>query len=195
MAELIFHYSSMNAQKSARLMMTAFGFEKQNKSFQILKSAKDNNPTKIRSRALQIEMDCFPISHFTDILQVVIIHKPKYLFIDEVQFMDTEMIDTLAILVNEWDINIIAYGLLTDFRGKLFEGSKRLIEQADTLKEIDNTCIYCEGKAIRNMRIVEGEPVFDGEIIVPGDSYESVCRKCYEGFKKKAKEKVTHGHS
>ncbi|MEK1828837.1 thymidine kinase [Priestia megaterium] len=158
-----------------------------NKRFPNLKSTEDTRDRKIKSRAIKIEMDCIPVTNFVDILRVAFTEKPDWLFVDEAQFMTTEMIDTLALVADELNINVIAYGLLTDFQGQLFEGSKRLVECADSIREIKNQCIYCENKAIRNMRLLNGVPIFEGETIQTGDNetYRSICRKCYNQYKKR----------
>lgn len=186
MAKLVYYYGSMNSSKSAQLLMTAFNFKQQGKTFEIVKSAHDTRDTSIKSRALNIEMECTPITHFCDLFEVAFATKPKWLFVDEVQFMDEQMINTLAILVDEYDINVICYGLLTDFQGKLFEGSKCLVETADSIREIKNQCVHCENKANRNMRFADGNPIFEGETIMVGaeESYVSVCRSCYQKAKK-----------
>ena len=168
--------------------MTAFNFEQQGKNFLIVKSTKDTRDNKVKSRALNIEMDCEPVSHFVDLLRLVYTVKPDWLFVDEVQFMDKDSIDTLALIADEIGIDVIAYGLMTDFQGQLFEGSKRLVESADSIREIKNQCIYCENKAIRNMRLLDGVPIFEGETIQTGgnESYKSVCRSCYRRFQKES---------
>ncbi|MEX3713447.1 thymidine kinase [Cytobacillus horneckiae] len=186
MAKLVFYYGSMNSSKSAQLIMTAFNFEQQGKNFEIVKSSQDTRDNKIKSRALNIEMNCIPVSKFVDLLNVATEKKPDWLFVDEVQFMTKDMIDTLSFVVDELGINVITYGLMTNFQGELFEGSKRLVESADSIREIKNQCIYCENKAIRNMRLFDNVPVFEGEIIQPGgnESYMSLCRSCYTKIKK-----------
>lgn len=161
MAKVVFYYGSMNSSKSAQLIMTAFNFEQQGKNFEIVKSSQDTRDTKIKSRALSIEMDCTPITHFTELIQIAMLKKPDWLFVDEVQFMDKDMIDTLSHLADDFGINVIAYGLMTDFQGQLFEGSKRLVESADSIREIKNQCIHCENKANRNVRLINSIPVFE----------------------------------
>ncbi|WP_263117520.1 thymidine kinase [Bacillus subtilis] len=186
MAKLVFYYGSMNSSKTAQLIMTAYNFNQQGKKFEIVKSAEDTRDTKVKSRALNIEMGCAPINNPDDLYKVATTKAPDWLFVDEVQFMNTEMIDTLSKIVDELGVNVIAYGLMTDFRGQLFEGSKRLVESADSIREIKNQCIYCQNKAIRNMRLLNDMPVFEGEIIQPGgnEAYVSVCRSCYNKCKK-----------
>lgn len=182
-AKLVFYYGSMNSSKSAQLLMTAYNFQNQGKSFVIAKSAQDRNSDTIRSRALKLEMPCTPIHTPVELLQLAETERPDWLFIDEVQFMTPDMINTLGIIVDRLDINVVAYGLMTDFQGKLFAGSMRLVEMADSIREVKNQCIHCDNKAIRNMRLQDDKPVFEGASILPGDSYQSVCRKCYEAIR------------
>lgn len=188
MAKLVFYYGSMNSSKSAQLIMTAFNFEQQGKNFEIVKSSQDTRDTKIKSRALSIEMDCIPVTKFIDLFAVAWAKKPDWLFVDEVQFMTSDMIDALSYIADGLGINVVAYGLMTDFQGKLFEGSKRLVESADSIREIKNQCIHCENKANRNMRLLNNVPVFEGEVVQPGgnESYASVCRSCYTKFKRES---------
>ena len=90
-------------------------------------------------------------------------------------------------MVDNLDINVICYGLRTDFKTEFFEGSKRLMEIADDIEEIKISC-GCGRKAIVNARIDElGQIVTDGEQIEIGgnERYVSLCRKCYKKLLKK----------
>lgn len=100
---------------------------------------------------------------------------------DEVQFLTEEQVDQLAYIADYFGINIICYGLRTDFRTKLFPGSKRLFEIADSFEEVKSSC-YCGSKTIFNARIDENRNIVTDEeqIEVGGDNrYISLCRKCY----------------
>lgn len=190
MAKLVFYYGSMNSGKSAHLIMTAHNFKQQNKPFIALKSTKDTRDAEVKSRALNISLPCIAVSTANDIYAALNNYQEEHgysaewIFVDECQMMTAEMVDTLANIANDENgINIICYGLLTDFTGNLFEGTKRIIECADSIREIKNQCFYCKNKAIRNMRLVDNNPVFDGVVIAPGDNYISVCRTCFDRFK------------
>ena len=101
--------------------------------------------------------------------------------IDEAQFLSAEQVDQLAAVVDEYGINVVCYGLRTDFRTHLFEGSKRLLEIADTIDEIKSTCT-CGRKTIVNARVNSlGEIITEGEVVEIGgnDRYIAVCRKCW----------------
>src|SRR5699024_7163637 len=84
-------------------------------------------------------------------------------------------------LADKLDIPVIAFGLKTDFRNQLFEGSKALLELADAIDELKTVCQYCNKKATLNMRMLDGKPINVGETIQIGDEeYVPVCRKCYK---------------
>ena len=77
---------------------------------------------------------------------------------------------------------VICYGLRTDFRTKLFPGSQRLLELADSIEEVKVTCQYCQKKAVFNLRMVDGVGVVDGPQVMLGaeESYAPVCWGCYQ---------------
>lgn len=121
------------------------------------------------------------------IAKYLIEHNLDFILVDEAQFLETHHVEELADIVDILGINVICYGLRTDFKGELFEGSKRLFEMADYLEAIVRQC-SCGNDKIYNMRLENGIPVFEGEqVAIDGidATYESVCRKCYKDAKKK----------
>ena len=79
-------------------------------------------------------------------------------------------------------IPVIAYGLRTDFRAELFEGSRRLMEVADSIEEIKTTCRFCERKAVFNLRHnSRGEAIVEGPTVLLGADtlYSPTCYSCY----------------
>lgn len=75
---------------------------------------------------------------------------------------------------------MICYGLRTDFRANLFEGSRRLLEVADSIEEIKTTCAFCDRKALFNLRLIDGKPTLSGESVALGfDNYQPTCWRCY----------------
>jgi thymidine kinase len=108
-----------------------------------------------------------------------------YLVCDEAQFYTAEQVEQLARVVDEMGADVHALGLLTDFRGRLFAGSARFLELADQRQElqVEARC-WCGERATQNARLVGGRQVYDGEVIVVGDttgdaevSYELLCRR------------------
>lgn len=110
-----------------------------------------------------------------------------FILVDEAQFLEAHHVEELSDVVDILGISVICYGLRTDFKGELFEGSKRLFEMADPLEGISRQC-SCGNNKIYNMRLENGIPVFLGkQVAIDGvdATYESVCRKCYKDAKKK----------
>jgi thymidine kinase len=112
-----------------------------------------------------------------------------YLICDEAQFYTRGQIDQLAKVVDELQIDVFAFGILTDFRSQLFEGSSRLVELADRMNvlQVEALC-WCGKRATHNARTENGVMVTEGEVIVVGDvdtvdeqpaevAYEVLCRQ------------------
>lgn len=108
-----------------------------------------------------------------------------YLVCDEAQFYAPEQVEQLARVVDELGADVHALGLLTDFRGRLFPGSARFLELADQRHElqVEARC-WCGERATQNARLVDGRQVYDGELVVVGDTggdgdvtYELLCRR------------------
>jgi thymidine kinase len=97
-----------------------------------------------------------------------------YLVCDEAQFYTPEQCDQLARAVDDLGIDVYAFGLLTDFRGHLFEGTKRLLEIADEHRplQVEARC-WCGARATHNARVVNGVVVYEGETVVVGDTNDS----------------------
>jgi thymidine kinase len=115
-----------------------------------------------------------------------------YLICDEAQFYTSAQVDQLAKLVDELQVDVFAFGILTDFRSELFEGSRRLVELADRMNvlQVEALC-WCGKRATHNARTENGVMVTEGEVIVVGDvdqideppaepdvvAYEVLCRQ------------------
>ena len=104
-----------------------------------------------------------------------------WFLVDEAQFLSEAQVDQLSRVVDDFGSNVVCYGLRTDFKSRLFEGSRRLFEIADTIDEIKSTCT-CGRKTIINARInADGDFVEEGEQVEIGgdDRYIAVCRHCW----------------
>ena len=109
-----------------------------------------------------------------------------YLVVDEAQFLESAQIDQLARVVDDLGLDVFAFGITTDFRTKLFPGSRRLIELADRIEtlQVEAMC-WCGARATHNARTLGGEMVVEGEQVVVGDvsgfreevGYEVLCRR------------------
>jgi thymidine kinase len=111
-----------------------------------------------------------------------------WVLVDECQFLTEEQVDQLSDVVDLMGVNVLCYGLRTDFRSKLFPASKRLFEIADEFQELKSSC-KCNKKASINARFDKDENIItEGEQVLVGgdDIYQPMCRKCW---KQKIREK------
>ena len=192
MAKLYFFHGTMGSGKSLQILATAYNFQERKIPFIIFKSDIDNRDGEevIHSRALG-DRECVGIKKTTNLYKLIttmaninnVTYKPqlKWILVDEAQFLSKEQVDQLAAIADRLNINVMCYGLRTDFKTQLFEGSKRLFEVADTIEEIKSSC-NCDNKCLFNARIDgDGNVLVDGEQIEIGgdDRYISMCRKCY----------------
>ncbi|TAL95853.1 MAG: thymidine kinase [Rhodanobacter sp.] len=99
-------------------------------------------------------------------------------FVDEAQFLSKAQVWQISDVVDRLHIPVLAYGLRTDFRGELFEGSHHLLAWADNLVEIKTIC-HTGRKATMVVRVDEqGRAVTDGPQVEIGgnERYVSVSR-------------------
>ena len=106
-----------------------------------------------------------------------------YLVCDEAQFYTDLQVEQLARVVDELNVDVYAFGLLTDFRGKLFPGSARLLELADERMELQvQARCWCGEAATHNARLHDGVQIYDGDVVLIDDgsiaqiTYELRCR-------------------
>lgn len=194
MAKLYFFYGSMGAAKSAALLMADFNYRERGMSTCLFTSAKDDRSGKgrIKSR-IGLESDAYSISETEDVFDTIINKikksgKPDIIMFDEAQFLTPEQVEQITHIVDMFDIDAMCYGLRTDFKTKMFPGSKRLMELCDTITELKTMC-HCGNKATINARIKDGQITREGEQIVTGDTspsdskksihYVALCRKCW----------------
>ena len=185
--KLYFRYGTMGSAKTALLLTTAYNFEERGMAYRCFKPVVDTRDNKnvIRSR-IGIERECSWIYPETNIYEYVKSMNengdlPQWILVDEAQFLSADQVDQLALVVDEFGINVVCYGLRTDFRTNLFEGSRRLLEIADTIDEIKSTC-SCGRKTIVNARVnSKGEIITEGEVVEIGgnEKYIAVCRNCW----------------
>lgn len=186
--KLYFRYGTMGSAKTALLLTQAYNFEERGMNYVCLKPVIDTREKSnvIRSR-IGIERECQWIYSDTDLYRLAkeLCEKSMavidWFLVDESQFLTASQVDQLARVVDDFGSNVICYGLRTDFRTRLFEGSRRLFEVADTIDEIKSTC-SCGRKTIVNARIdSNGDFVQEGAQVEIGgdDRYIAVCRKCW----------------
>jgi len=180
MGKLIFKYGTMGAAKSAEALIKIHYERAKGNKVLTVKPKLDTRDKNIKSRiGLETKVDIYPIG-----LVDIVIKQPNYDFIivDEAQFLASVEVDRLRAIADQQKTIVICYGLKSDFRTCLFEGSNALLSLADEIVEIESTCSYCNNKAIFNMRVdKEGNGVLSGNSIQCGGTakYKPVCSSCY----------------
>lgn len=175
MAKLYFRYGAMGSSKTANAVMVQYNYRERGREVLMLKPKLENRDgaTLVRSRC-GLEAQC----RFVEDLDGINLDGIACVIVDEAHFLTREQVLRLVDIVDERDIPVICYGLRTDFRGELFEGSRELLCWADTIEEIKTVC-WCGRKATFNARVMDGKIVREGEqILLGGNSqYISLCRR------------------
>ena len=182
MAKLYFRYGTVGSAKTLNLLAVAHNYRQQGKNVLLLKPALDIRFGKgsIKSRAgLEMAADIL-IDSDTKLLEMDW-RDVSCLLVDEAQFLSAFHIEELRMITLRHHIPVICYGLRTDFRTRLFEGTLRLMELADSIEEVKATCHYCNKKSIANLKHVDGVAAFDGPSVQLGaeEKYYPVCFQCY----------------
>lgn len=191
MAKLYFRHGTVGSAKTLNLLAVAHNYRQQGKHVLLLKPELDDRFGKesIKSRAgLEMAADIL-VNPTTNLLQVPF-DGVSCLLVDEAQFLTTENVDQLREIALVKDIPVICYGLRTDFRSKLFPGSLRLMELADSIEEVKATCFFCNRKSIMNLKHVNGRATLEGPAIQLGaeETYFPACYRCYRSQIAEAKE-------
>ena len=200
MAKLYFKYGAMGSSKTAQALITKYNYEENDLKVWLIKPSADTRDGAeiLRSRiGLEAQVEVIPPG--VDIYARFLggnARRSDVIIVDECQFMTEKQIDQLRAIVDEHNIPVICFGLRTDFQTKLFPGSRRLMEVADTIQEIKTIC-DCGAKATVNARVNAGYIVTEGAQVVLGgnDSYIAMCHKCYiRGIREHKKIKL-HGEN
>lgn len=182
MSKLYFRFGAMNCGKTTALLQVAHNYEEKGMKVIIIKSSIDTKgDNNIVSRlGVQRKVDIL-INSNEKITPKINFNNLSCILVDEVQFMTPSQVKELWIIAKLKHIPVICYGLKTNFKGKLFKGSKALIEVADELEELITIC-KCGKRAKFNARIINGKYTKVGdEVAIDGveASYEPLCGKCY----------------
>lgn len=196
MAKLYFYYSSMNAGKSALLLLCNHNYEQCDMDTLILTPAIDDRCGKaVVASRIGLRANALSFSVYDNLYDTVTkCHnscKRNCVFIDESQFLSSKQVDQLSDVCDDLGIPVIAYGLRTDSNGELFEGSSRLLAIADKLIEVKTICnahkygYTCASKATMVVRTAsDGRVIVNGPQVCIGDEeYISVCRKHYKAMR------------
>jgi len=185
MAKLYFYYSAMNAGKTTTLLQSAHNYRERGMRVAILTPRLDQRDGSgtVASR-IGLRADGTAFDRDDDLERMVRAsvdnHGPLHcVLVDEAQFLARAQVWQLTEVVDALRIPVLCYGLRTDFRGELFEGSQYLLAWADELSEIKTIC-HSGSKATMNVRIdAQGRALQDGPQVEIGgnERYVSVSRK------------------
>lgn len=189
--KLYFKYGVMGCSKTAQALMAKFNYEQQGYNVLLVKPQIDNRDDHggkaiIKSR-IGLEAESYAFTSKESLIKIFKKANKKekigVIICDECQFCTPHQIEELKDLTEF--VPVLCYGLKTDFRTKLFAGSKRLIEIADSLTELKAIC-ECGRKASINARFKNGKLVLSGAVVdIGGDEkYKAMCYDCYTKLKK-----------
>ena len=190
MAELVFFSGTMDCGKSTLALQTDHNHSSRGRAGLVF-TQMDRAGTSVLSSRLGLSVDAIEVEPAVDLRRVVVDHlsaggRLDYLICDEAQFYTPAQIEQLAEVVDEFGIDVYAFGITTDFRTKLFPGSARLIELADRVEVLQVAALcWCGRRGTHQARTVAGAIVREGDQVVVGDvdgagagqvAYEVLCR-------------------
>ena len=184
MAKLYFYYASMNAGKSTNLLQADFNYRERGMRTMLFTAAVDDRfaAGTIASR-IGLSAPATAFDAETDLEALALAEHAQgrlaCVLVDEAQFLSERQVDQLASLADAHGIPVLCYGLRTDFQGRLFPGSARLLALADALIEIKSVCA-CGRKATMNLRVDgAGRAIAEGRQTEIGgnERYVALCRR------------------
>ena len=189
MAELIYYCGTMDSGKSTLALQTAHNHQSRGRTGLIFTN-NDRAGSGVISSRLGLSSPAIEVTPEMDLHRLVVDQlsigeRIDYIICDEAQFYESEQIDQLAKIVDGLSIDVFAFGILADFRTRLFPGSARLVELADRVNtlQVEALC-WCGARATHNARTIGGVMVVEGEQVVVGDvstgadvAYEVLCRR------------------
>ena len=195
MSKLYFKFGAMASSKTANALMTRFNYEEKGNHVWLIKPDLDNRDDYVDEKGVRVTVvksriglsavadvvarDEDILRRFASVRDSVPV---DVIICDECQFLTADQVDQLKYIAECCDTPVLCFGLRSDFQTKLFDGSKRLFEIADSITEIKSVC-RCGKKAIVNARLnAEGHVVVEGDQIEIGgnDKYEGMCWGCWQ---------------
>jgi thymidine kinase len=174
-AHLRFFHGPMDCGKSTLALQVDHNQSRQGRHGLLVTQGDRSASPRISSR-VGLSRDAVEIDAATDLRRLVRNRwaggeRVDYLIVDEAQFLDPAQVDQLAELVDEWHVDVYAFGLTTDFRARLFPGTQRLLEVADDVQRIQvEVLCWCGLPGLLNARVVDGVMVRSGETVVVADT-------------------------
>ena len=184
MAKMHFKYACMNSGKTIDLIRTAYNYEENGYKVLVIKPTIDTKSGDKISSRIGLERKVDILLNGKDSVYNKLknnLDSVNCILIDEAQFLSANQVDELFIISKAMNIPVICYGLRTDFKMEVFDGSKRLLEVADVLEELQTLC-SCGNIARYNARMVNDEYVLEGDKVVIDDGsvkYVPLCGDCF----------------
>lgn len=167
MGKFYFYYGTMGAGKTALAINKAYEFRERGLQTYVYV------PSEIKSDKLSSRCGSSVVVSNINLDEI---EDRSALIVDEAQFLSHDEVKTIRDLCTYKDVMAFCFGLLTTFQRELFDGTKYIIECADTIREVPCMCENCKKKAIYNFRMSS-----ETELKVLGkDKYKSYCHMCYE---------------
>jgi thymidine kinase len=174
MAVLRFSFGTMGSGKSTLALQVHHNLE-QCGQVGLLLARLGRDDSHVTSR-LGISAPCLEVDPDFDLFEFAAKFQADrgrldYVVCDEAQFFSVAQVEQLGAIVDELGADVFAFGLITDFRGLLFEGTARLLELADerVSLQVEARC-WCGARALNNARLVNGRLVRDGDVVAVGDT-------------------------
>lgn len=192
MFKVHFIYATMDSGKTTKLLQNQFSYQQAGIPTYLLTPKIDtrNGVDIVKARiGLQATADIVVGDNSNDKLLNEAIEKAYrtngIILIDEAQFLKPDVIYSIVNKCRDLDFSnsnkkdyftLYAYGLLTDFRGHLFDGTKAWIELADSIRKEDTKCAYCNRKATYNLLT---RHTTNSNIQIGDSEYKPVCSYHY----------------
>lgn len=204
MAEFVFFAGTMDCGKSTLALQTDHNHRTRGRAGLVLSRLDRAGEARLSSR-LGLSVPAIEVTDELDVFRLLVDrlstgHRVDYVIADEAQFYLPGHIEQLAMAVDDLHIDVYAFGIMTDFRTRLFPGSARLVELADRIQplQVEALC-WCGRRATQNARTVNGVMVLEGDQVLVGDtngagevSYEVLCRRHYRQGRTASSAKTEH---
>ena len=200
MYKTYFNYGAMSSGKTLQLLSAVINYRMKNANVYIMSPVQDDRAgigvIKTRVEGMKPVKVDFIISEFNNDLKHFLeqaYNNNAILFIDECQFVDYKIVKQMVDYCRDLEethqhhapyFKIMAYGLLTDFNNKLFEGTRAWLEEADSMRQLKSSCAIenCDNNPtcnILNPKIAEQAREEGTNTVIGSDAYMSVCSYHY----------------
>jgi len=179
MSTLRFSFGTMGSGKSTLALQIHHNLASRD-LHGLLLTCLDREGHQVTSR-LGVQAPAIHVDDDLDLHALAVANWPlHYMVCDEVQFYTPAQCEQLALIVDDMEIDVYAFGLITDFRGLLFDGTRRMLEIADERVplQVEARC-WCGARATHNARVVNDFVVYEGETVVVGDTAQPGAQKMF----------------